>query len=297
MKINKTKITITTLALAMGAALAGSISGSVAWYQYSTRATAQMAATSAGTSRNLQIRVKGETDWAQDIPDADFRAASSGNTNGNLVPVTAEGVAKNAALGDFYSHPVYQYFDMTESDGDEYIQSTFELQLLDTNHEEKDLYLETLNIRNTSTGSGAKDITDAVRIHFDVAGTGGIKFLVGNQASTTIGDYLDLNDDGFDDAPGFGGDEANAASKQKYGNEGTQTAYLPSEMEATFSDAYTVSGGESLGKVSDASVLELTITIWLEGWAELEGDSIWDEDFIGSSFAIDMRFQVVADKE
>ena len=55
MKISNKKIIVSTLALAMGAALAGSISGSVAWYQYSTRATARMAATSAGTSRNLQI--------------------------------------------------------------------------------------------------------------------------------------------------------------------------------------------------------------------------------------------------
>ena len=64
MKINK-KVMVTTLALAMGAALAGSISGSVAWYQYSTRASAQLTGTSVGTSRNLQIALKpGENEAA-----------------------------------------------------------------------------------------------------------------------------------------------------------------------------------------------------------------------------------------
>ena len=58
MKTNsKKKIVVSALAIAMGAALVGSISGSVAWYQYSTRTTASMTATSAGTSRDLQIKL------------------------------------------------------------------------------------------------------------------------------------------------------------------------------------------------------------------------------------------------
>ena len=56
MKINNKKIIVSTLALAMGAALAGSISGSVAWYQYSTRASAQIAGSAAGTARNLYVK-------------------------------------------------------------------------------------------------------------------------------------------------------------------------------------------------------------------------------------------------
>ena len=53
---NKKKIVVSALAIAMGAALAGSISGSVAWYQYSTKAAAQIAGTSAGTIGELEIQ-------------------------------------------------------------------------------------------------------------------------------------------------------------------------------------------------------------------------------------------------
>ena len=37
MKKNLSKVIVPTLAIAIGAAIAGSISGTVAWYQYSTR--------------------------------------------------------------------------------------------------------------------------------------------------------------------------------------------------------------------------------------------------------------------
>ena len=48
---NAKKVVVSVLALAMGAGIAGSISGSIAWYQYSTRTTAQLQGVSAGTDR------------------------------------------------------------------------------------------------------------------------------------------------------------------------------------------------------------------------------------------------------
>ena len=58
MKIrNLKKIAVSTMALAMGAALAGSISGTVAWYQYSTRSTVSYSGASAHCTENLQIRL------------------------------------------------------------------------------------------------------------------------------------------------------------------------------------------------------------------------------------------------
>ena len=51
------KIIVPTLAMIMGAGLVGSISGTVAWYQYSTRAQIGMMGTSIGLDRNLEAAV------------------------------------------------------------------------------------------------------------------------------------------------------------------------------------------------------------------------------------------------
>ena len=50
-------IIASALAVTMGAGLVGSISGTVAWYQYSTRATIQMIGLSLGTEKALEIAV------------------------------------------------------------------------------------------------------------------------------------------------------------------------------------------------------------------------------------------------
>ena len=58
MKINTfKKVAVSTMALAMGAALVGSISGSIAWYQYSTRSTVSYSGASAHCTESLQVRV------------------------------------------------------------------------------------------------------------------------------------------------------------------------------------------------------------------------------------------------
>ena len=57
MKINKAKLLVGTLAIASVAATVGSISGTFAWFQYSTRVTAAYSGAAAHVSENLQIRV------------------------------------------------------------------------------------------------------------------------------------------------------------------------------------------------------------------------------------------------
>ena len=49
------RIIVPTLAMIMGAGLVGSISGTVAWYQYSTRAQIGMLGMSIGVDRYLQV--------------------------------------------------------------------------------------------------------------------------------------------------------------------------------------------------------------------------------------------------
>ncbi len=139
---NKKKVVVSVLALAMGAGLAGSISGSVAWYQYSTRTTAQLEGVSAGTSRNLQVRIKdGGTYNAEnnygfksDITKEDIEAylgivANGGNQDGkpdelilNPSTIRTSDRTNNGALAireentqtvlDFRGQPVYQYGDL-----------------------------------------------------------------------------------------------------------------------------------------------------------------------------------------
>ena len=48
-------------------ALAGSVTSTIAWYQYSTRANVAYLGSSAGTSGNLHLRIKGEKNWTTQL--------------------------------------------------------------------------------------------------------------------------------------------------------------------------------------------------------------------------------------
>ena len=57
--MKKNRIIVPALSLLVGITLAGSISGTIAWYQYSTRANAAYLGMSGGTTGNLQLRLDG----------------------------------------------------------------------------------------------------------------------------------------------------------------------------------------------------------------------------------------------
>ena len=86
------KIAVSTMALAMGAALAGSISGTVAWYQYSTRSVVSYSGASAHCTENLQVRL--------------YREAT---------PAVA------ALTGDAAINPAKTYYTATASTGEGYL--------------------------------------------------------------------------------------------------------------------------------------------------------------------------------
>lgn len=58
MKTNGKKAIIATMAIAMAAGIAGSISGTVAWFQYNTRSVAEFTGTTAKCTEFLQVRTK-----------------------------------------------------------------------------------------------------------------------------------------------------------------------------------------------------------------------------------------------
>ena len=97
MKLNK-KMTIPAFALLAAASLVGSISGTIAWYQYSTRANVSYIGASAGTYGNLQVRLAGG-EWGTQIRTQDVLDYLETNSIGqNPEPVTPGALGKNSAL-------------------------------------------------------------------------------------------------------------------------------------------------------------------------------------------------------
>jgi len=163
MKINKKKVMVSALAVAMGAALVGSISGTIAWYQYSTRVTTAMVGTSAGVSRNLQIRIKDVADanlkvfgdtgdnWRSEITTSEITSylenvkskaeeklgdsykETNYSSNKAMRPITTGEIKKDSAVDKFYGNPVYQESDeenwITALKSD-YVEVTFEVRAL-----------------------------------------------------------------------------------------------------------------------------------------------------------------------
>ena len=213
MKINNKKIIVSTLALAMGAALAGSISGSVAWYQYSTRATAQMSGTSAGSARNLQI--SSDAAAANDIDNAAWGYNVKPAAKAAVEPV-APTIADGVLVDDgFYSHPVYQYFNSWNSAANSnYFQYDLYLQAIDEDNarEGLDVYLTGYQLYVEDDDA---DLLNAIRVElvpYTYDGSawekGTAKILSYAGGTTYLSDYLDLNNNGKMDRDGFAADDS-----------------------------------------------------------------------------------------
>ena len=189
MKIKKKSIIIPAFALLIGASLAGSISGTVAWYQYSTRVNAAFVGTSVGASGNLQMRFADEsTDedaWRSRLTIEEIAAKLNGNYASQLTPITTGDIDKDAYLAMdtngnpvFYANPVYG-----EEDPDDWAKATaanyakISLQLryvdrdgvlgqngLDPENIAKDIYLSDLLIQDDPNNE-KDDLSDALRVH------------------------------------------------------------------------------------------------------------------------------------
>lgn len=112
------KVAVTMMTVALGAGVVGSISGTVAWFQYSTRSTVAFTGTSAHCTENLQIRLykqgqEAEAGWASDI-DAD---AIAGAIKGVVAkyqaptsdPATDVTVVANTFYGQFTHGGEYKF--------------------------------------------------------------------------------------------------------------------------------------------------------------------------------------------
>ena len=230
MKITKKKIVVSALTLLVGASLAGSISGTVAWYQYSTRANGAYLGASGGTAGNLQMRIKGEAEWLSRLTKEDVNTYLTANGYASEIqPITAGGLNKDDALPqDLYLNPVAgfgPYSKWLKASKANYLQIPLELRYVerdgqyktvnnkqvDDEEVERNVYLSDLKLQDDKLNA-KKDLSDALRFHVysyqsDLAETGTdadlikdgseLNRLVSKNGGTTVAQgKLDLDGDG-----------------------------------------------------------------------------------------------------
>ena len=313
MNIKKKSIIIPAFALLIGASLAGSISGTVAWYQYSTRVQTAYIGVSGGESGNLQISLDGGSTWNSRLTYDDIGDyLHDQNIGQELVPVTSGNLGKDDALpATFFSNPIVgrgAYDDWEEATNKNYVSIPLKVRYVERKENGteveavKKLYLSDLTIQKDSLqvqNANQLDISEAVRVHIDC---GGVRHLISLSGGETLTNgKLDLDADthadkaydGSDKRYGFDGGNLEEIT---YG-EGKQVSYSKADLVVTPNDDLTLDG------VSDAKVIgetkaggvDMTLTIWVEGWHAFEnGDypSLWNSKYIKASFDVGLEFAV-----
>lgn len=165
MKTRKIKLAAIMLSSARGLAFIGSIGGTIAWYQYSTLATAAVSGSSAKCTENLQVAVgtgEGLT-FKSSLTTNDIanylkttRAEADQETVTVLKPVTAGNQERNATLNGLKSNPVYQhgpYTDWEDAVNTDYVTFPLTFRVLDIDGNSSNTLL------NRDSKLGLSDIT------------------------------------------------------------------------------------------------------------------------------------------
>jgi hypothetical protein len=302
-----------------GMSVIGSVAGTVAWYQYSTRSTANYVGTSTACTEKLQMTlgtVDANSTWKSDFSSKDVlnylkNTAGYGEKAGLVSPVTNPGLGKNDKLGDFYGQPVYQYntlADWQKADSKDYITLPMSFRVLkdgsetETLDEAKNLYVQDVTIKDHDADS---HISDAIRVHFSSGdGDAQVNRLVSKKGNSinTYGE-LDLNGDGTPDYAKYvyDFDSEDAKTPITYGEkDSVQESYTPDSL-AGKDDRGTITGDTYIATIPASGTVTVNVTIWLEGWQELEvtdssgnteNKSIWDKTLVGNQFDVGMTFAV-----
>ena len=180
--LNKNKIIVSALALAIGGSLAGSVSGTVAWYQYSTRANVAFIGEAGGFSGNLQMRFASESEneraWRTKITYDQLNAElSNGGYASKIVPMTYGALDKDAALPatGAYMQPLAGQANMNDwvkAEKANYAQFNLQVRYQErTNgteaNVEKAVYVTKMVMQEDakSVAEGKGDLTNAIRVH------------------------------------------------------------------------------------------------------------------------------------
>lgn len=296
------QLIISSIVAITGVSLAGSVTGTVAWFQYATNATVAYTGTTAHCSELLSISVDGGTNWRSDIKSSELPQDIK------FAPITTGAQAKDEALATtiigsgasskeitrFYSAPAYRqglYENWLIAGENNYSQFTVLVKLADVDENfgtddqtylEKDVYLTDLTITNADE----YDIDHGIRVHYDAESPDGSHkyFLFSKGSETTnVGGCLDLNVDGVLDSENYewsdvcvyGGSDGDPVIDEDgvLTNPLVQTSYLADDTSVIANDANgVITGGTSFGKTGTAEgeYLKITVTIWLEGWSKLD---------------------------
>ena len=233
MQINKTKFIVAALITCSTAALLGSVSSTIAWYQYSTRVSAVYLGASAGAKGNLRIRIKGTDTWMNDLTHVDVAEYLSAQHIGQLVtpitsgPMNADDAIKTDDNGDmvFYQNPDggvpterVGYDNQTWKIADNSMYVSIPLELCFRNEDlenkpflEKDVYISDLLIQGDWRNSvdpdyKKEDLSSSVRVHISSYQSNdqsqnhadtSLNRLISKDGGTVLTEgYLDLDGDG-----------------------------------------------------------------------------------------------------
>ena len=301
---NKKKIIVSTLALAMGAALAGSISGSVAWYQYSTRAAAQIQGTAVGTVGKLQVRGNKSGDaagsWTNKavLGTEQYKPMSIYKDGNDVVHYVNAPVYQTALLPEFGSgeDPYYVEYELE-----------FKFEENDAMVADKKVYLSYFDIEKKSNATA--DVSAAVRVQISGEHTFLLSDVVEDDTSTTevnelrtaTKGNLDLNGNETLDTMEWdtldAGSEKivykNAASGGEYYDVNAHADALI-DKDAADADPYHIDSGNTAKVLTTTKASgpseKVTVRIWLEGWALLGTSASWAKEYINQNFNVNMQF-------
>ena len=317
MKTCKIKLGAIMLSSARGLAFIGSIGGTIAWYQYSTLATAAVSGSSAKCTENLQVAVgtgEGLT-FKSSLTTNDIsnylkttRAGADQETVTVLKPVTAGNQEKDATLNALKSNPVYQhgpYTDWEDAVNTDYVTFPLTFRVLDIDgnsgntllNRDSKLGLSDITIEGKDVAGneaeGKTDISSAIRVHFSSKnGTADVNRLVSKAGGETVTHgHLDLNGDGADDTMAKYEWDNNSTAID-YGSAGSkEISYSAAEMSTKDGIDYT----NYIGVIPANQTLTVNVTIFREGWQVLEGSTtaIWDATkVIGANYRVGRSFEI-----
>ena len=322
------KIIIPAAMLAVGVALVGSISSTLAWYQYSTKAQAAYIGTSVGQSENLEIKKK-DGKWTGNLSSAEVeKLAGADVTPKNLIPVTpgisGDGnLAKDAALpaiADFENSIETGIEGYGEQRGDiatNVVQFTLNIHYKqvdsEVSYKAKKLKLVDLTIMDNASAASTKgDLYKAIRVHISAGDSHRLYANNGKSSDETITTatygFLDTINSGrnqsgepiYDKKEGYEWDPQSQENVVYGINNSQQVAY-----NTSYADNLNWEIGDL--PATEAG-LAVTVTIWLEGWQKLSGvpsgnadkagespsSAMWDpQAYSNKKFNVGMRFQAV----
>lgn len=263
----KKKIIISAFALIIGAGLAGSITSTAAWYQYSTKTNAALIGASGGAAGNLNMRIREDGQGANDgwttflSKERLSTYLASQGYGQNIRPVTPGALDKDDRLSldtndvpEMYANPIPgkgPYNQWKAADKANFIVIPLQLRFVerdgviengvDEKNVAKDVYLSDLVLEQRTTGGDTNDISEALRFHISSYNNGTpnnrTNRLVSKTGGTTVTNgQLDLDGDGNPDTPrasdkyGFSDASAPSGSPLTYGD-GQQVSYTAEKLD------------------------------------------------------------------